>query len=306
MKQTIKENIRRNGTNIRVIAGLLAAVLGLTGCGEQKEPSVKILPSSTISGTLDAVSNLTKMDELLSADKFVNKSDGKEYTFEELLNLYNEARKEEDLSACNTLLYKIGRMIMKAQLAEALNIKPEQIVSLSIDGTILEGYVRTTTITYKTKYTEIVSGGIEIEGEKTITRELITDGELDDLAINISRACNHSLEFGYDGYMDLDIDNVYESFVEHILTTPSIQKNDGGWFGTDYYVANAELSEEKVDAFNAYNNGPKASSSKYGYNYNGKDRGISLCEAIRLQKQEQSKNMAAKAMGSYNAKRHTR
>lgn len=47
------------------------------------------------------------------------------------------------------------------------------------------------------------------------------------------------------------------------------------------------------------------STTKNGFRYNGEDRGISLCEAIRLQKQEQSKNMAAKAMGSYKARRYS-
>lgn len=303
MKQTIKENIRRNGTDIRVIAGLVAAVLGLSGCGGQKEPSVKILPSSTISGTLDAVSGLTQMDELLRMDKFVNKSDGEEYTFEELLNLYNEARSNQDLSECNILLYKIGRMIMKAQLAEYLNIEPEQIVSLYIDGTI--GHTRTVEITYKTTHNEIVAGGIELNEEKTITRVFYPRGEMDDLAINICRACNHSLKFNDDSVaMDLDVDAVYKSFVEHLLTVVSTNRTKV-IFGDDYYTIDADLSQEKVDAFNAYNNGPKASSSKYGYNYNGEDRGISLSEAIRLQKQEQSKNMAAKAMGSYKARRYS-
>ena len=217
----------REGITKKIGALALAGSMAVTmcGCGSNKEPqpTVKVPTSATIGGTLDTISDLTTMDEFLEKDKFVNKSDGKEYTFNELLNLYNEARRKEDLSECNTLLYKIGRMIMKAQLAEALGIEPEQIISLSIDGTIVEGHTRTTTITYKTKQTDVVAGGIELSKEKEVTKEFVTIGEMDDLAINIARACNHSLEFNDDSIsMDLDIDNVYKSFVEHLLTTTTI------------------------------------------------------------------------------------
>ena len=298
----IREGITKE-IGLIVLAGSMAVTM--CGCGSKKEPkpTVKVPTSATIGGTLDTISDLTAMDEILAKDKFVNKSDGKEYTFNELLNLYNEARREEDLSACNTLLYKIGRMIMKAQLAEALGIEPEQITSLSIDGSIGDRRVRTTTITYKIKQTDVVAGGIEISKEQEVTREFATIGEMDDLAINIARACNHSLEFNDDSIaMDLDIDNVYKSFVEHLLTTTTIKKVNV-IFGDDYYDISAELSQDKVDTFNAHNNGVRSSSTKYSYNYNGNDRGISLSEAIRAQKQEQSINMTTKALGSYQAKR---
>ena len=244
----------------RLCALALAGTMTFTMCGcggKAPKLTVKIPTSSTIGGTLDSIRDLTTMDELLMEDKFVNKSDGQEYTFDELLQLYQVARQEENLSDCNTLLYKIGRMIMKAQIAEALNIEPEQITSLSIDGTIVEGHRRITTVTYKNKYVETVSGGIEINKEEEITRGFATYGEIDDLAINIVRASNHSLKFNNEkSHMDLDVDNVYTSFIEHLLTTPTISKTKV-IFGDDQYNLDATLSQEKVDAFNDYVNGAR-------------------------------------------------
>ena len=65
---------------------------------------------------------------------------------------------------------------------------------------------------------------------------------------------------------------------------------------------NGEIGIGGVNIYNSNN----TRLSKYSFKYNGEDRGISLCEAIRLQKQEQSKNMTKKTMGSYKARRYTR
>ena len=57
-----------------------------------------------------------------------------------------------------------------------------------------------------------------------------------------------------------------------------------------------------IGGVNIYNSNNKR-TSKYNFRYNSEDRGISLCETIRLQKQEQSKNMTAKAIGAYKVKK---
>lgn len=239
-----------------VLVGSMFATM--VGCSSKKT-TVDIPVSVTISSTLDSVSDLTTMDELLNEDVFVNNSNGQEYTFDELLEAYNVARQQQNLSECNTVLYKIGRMIMKAQFAEALNIKPEQITSMSIDGITGGGHTRISTVTYKTKSTETVSGNIELDEEEIITRDFVTVGEMDNLAINIERACNHALDFDNNSsYMDLNVDNVYESFIEQILTTPSIGKVEVV-FGDDYYTIDASLSQEKIDAFNASSSAPSKS-----------------------------------------------
>lgn len=272
----------REGLKKRMGALALAGTMAVTMCGcsgnKNDERSRHYLLNMgmqymTIEDTLDAVRDLTKMDEFLSQDKFVNASDCKEYTFDELLKLYEDAYDENDISECNLLLYKIGRMIMKAQIAEALYVEPGQITLESIN--VKSGYTSSVNITCNGR-----------------SQKIYLKGELANLAINILNACNHTLT------NSLAVNAVYESYIEHLLTKTSVDKK----IFREEYTISAYSSDEKEEAFISYD-GARSSSPKYGYKYNGEDRGISLCDAIRKQKQEQSLNMQSKAIGSYKAKR---
>ena len=60
---------------------------------------------------------------------------------------------------------------------------------------------------------------------------------------------------------------------------------------------NGEIGIGGVNIYNSNN----TRLSNYSFKYNGCDRGISLCDAIREQKHEQSLNMQSRALSSYKA-----
>lgn len=74
--------------------------------------------SRTILDTLNDVSDLTTMDEFLGDAKFISKTTGEESSLKELIEYYNDSRKNEDINGCNDALYKIRRMLLMAATAE--------------------------------------------------------------------------------------------------------------------------------------------------------------------------------------------
>ena len=98
-------------------------------------------------------------------------------------------------------------------------------------------------------------------------------------------------------------DRYYESKDDFVKSIGFKSAEDYESMALEYIKAmNGEIGIGGVNIYNSNN----TRLSKYSFKYNGEDRGISLSDAIRLQKQEQSKNMAKKAMGSYKARRYTR
>lgn len=289
----------REGLKKRIAAFALAGSMAVTMCGcvsKESAPSVQVPTSATIEGTLDSVSKLTAMDEFLATAETTQG-----YNFYKVLEMYNNARINKDLPACNNYLYSIGRLLLMAQVAEQVGVKFEDIEDFVIDS-------ESVTITYKIRWTETVSGGIEVEQEDTITKTFELEGEIRNTIANIDNADKNILRFDTNDFQDVDM--VYSAYIKRtLLSSSEIEVDTPGFLGTllfnepTVYTINNQLNQEKIDAFKTNNSEPRTSSQKYGYNYNGEDRGISLCDAIREQKQEQSLNIAKKAIGLYSAKR---
>lgn len=230
---------------------VLSAALPCSGCKERdKIEFPDISNSSTIAATLESINTTTTMDEIFAVDCFVDNRNDNSYAFDELLKLYEDARKEENLIKCNNILYKIGKMIMKAQLSETLNIDVERITNLDIDlvkntnsdSNMLDKIV---TISYKANDKETVSGGIELNKEEEITNTYLLENELADLAINTWNAYNCFLNFDA-------VDAVYKSYIEHLLTSATISKP---YMFDSREVISADIDPEKVTMFNANGKG---------------------------------------------------
>lgn len=240
--------INKSAKNKLLLLALAGQLLVLSGCG--KDATVDISHNSTITDTLDTVSDLTTMDEFLAGAKFTSKTNGEESSFEELIAYYNESRKNENLYDCNDALYKIGVMILKAATAEQLGITHDDIVEFSFDGSEHNTSGRCVTISYKTHDVENVPGGISVSHEEVKTKTFYLAGEIDALAINTSRAGLHALVFNNDDWRELDVDSVYESYVEFMLTSSTIEEKNTSWFNKNKeYVINSQLDNEKIDAF---------------------------------------------------------
>ena len=240
----------------RIISLLLASatILGsLTACGadNKKGPYFSVSSMDTITGTLEDISPVSTVDEFLAEKKFESSKTGEEFSFEELNAYYIESRKNEDLSSCNDALYKIGRMLLMSLVAESFDIEAKDVVGFSFysrDTGSSED--RTATIKYKYRWTETVSGGVTLEHEEVRTKEVLLKGEYANAAINLGRACNHSLEFASDSWMDLDVDNVYCSLIELLLTSTKLTTEEEGLFRKQIkYILEGNYDADKVAAF---------------------------------------------------------
>lgn len=242
-----KASERKKALFLAVIMGVCYVV---SGCSKQEKVTVNIPISATINGTLDTIDELTTMNEFLYNDVFINESDKQETTFGELLAYYNESRKNEDLPACNDALYKIGRMILKAQVAEALQINLEDITGFSYEAYQQDynKYQAEATVSHKVRWLEEVSGGIKVPHETEETNTYNLEGELIDLALNVNHAQLHVLSFNTKDTA-FDVDYVYESYVEAILvSTQKRETKNSSSKETEYYIY-GELDSAKVDAF---------------------------------------------------------
>lgn len=240
----------------RIISLLLASatILGsLTACGSEnkKGPYFSVSSMDTITDTLEDISPVSTIDEFLAEKKFESSRTGKEFSFEELNAYYIESRKNEDLSNCNDALYKIGRMILMSLVAESFDIEAKDVVGFSfysLDTGSSDD--RTATIEYKYRWTETVSGGVTLEHEEVRTKEVLLKGEYASAAINLGRACNHSLEFASDSWKDLDVDNVYCSLIELLLTSTKLTTEEEGFFRKQIkYILEGNYDADKVAAF---------------------------------------------------------
>jgi hypothetical protein len=136
-------------------------------------------------------------------------------------------------------------------VAESFDIEAKDVVGFSfysLDTGCSDD--RTATIEYKYRWTETVSGGVTLEHEEVRTKEVLLKGEYASAAINLGRACNHSLEFASDSWMDLDVDNVYCSFIELLLTSTKLTTEEEGFFRKQIkYVLEGNYDADKVAAF---------------------------------------------------------
>ena len=241
----------------KVISLLLASatILGsLTACGASKsgkEPYFVVSPKATLTDTLEDISPVSTVDEFLEIKKFESSKTGKEFSFDELHSYYIESRKNEDLSGCNDALYKMGRMILMSLVAESLDIDAKDVLDFSFySADTGSSDDRTATIKYKYRWTENVFGGVAIEHEEERTKEILLKGEYANAAINLGRACNHSLKFVSDSWMDLDVDNVYRSLIELLLTSTKLTTEEEGFFRKEIkYILEGNYDADKVEAF---------------------------------------------------------
>ena len=240
-----------------ILAG--AMLVSLVGCSKKKEKVVaNIVPSTSICCTLDAVSNYTKVDEVLENSVYVSDNEKEGKTLDELLEEYNVARINEYARTCNECLYKIGRMILQSSLAEQLCLNYDNIKSFNISPR--DGYVATVV------YTEIVSesipGGLTKEVKKDVVVEFILAGEAYDLAVNINRARVGGWKLdSING--EPTIDDVYLAFQRFLLSTPVCEEKQpnmwemlgeksNGDNKPKVFVYSCSLDQEKVDAYNEY------------------------------------------------------
>lgn len=214
------------------LAGVLL-ITGLTGCASK---DVYIRSSSTITTTLDYVSDYTNLDEIL-ADAYYE-SDGEKISWEDLLTEYEIARGNEDAPKCNSSLYKIGRVLLKASIAEHLGIGFEQIRSFTLTSSkddsenILTQHIDVSYITSNGGYKE--------------TRIRCVD-EPSDLRYNVVKASVGAWQLESSSSTTPTIDDVYRSYVEYLLTSGTLKKSSGG-----VMEFSTKLDEEKVEAYNSY------------------------------------------------------
>lgn len=213
------------------------------------------------------------MDEFLASAETT-----KGYKLAEVLKMYEEARAREDVHECNNYLYSIGRLLIMAQVAEQVEVSFEDIEDFSIDD-------NTITIAYKVSWDETVSGGIKVSHADIKTRTFELKGEIRDTVRNMDNAEKGILKFNSKDYSDVDA--VYSSYIKKaLLSSSKIEVDEPNFIETLLGDKRAncidnQLNQEKIDVFEGHNNKTKQPSLKYGYIYNGKDRGISLCDAIR-------------------------
>lgn len=252
--QKYKNPNKRKKRAISLLFASSLLVSSLAGCGATKaegKTTVTISSLDTISDTLKAIAPVSTLDEFLDEKTFVSASTGEESTFEELNEYYIQARQSEDLSATNDALYKLGRMILMAQVAEGTGLDAKDIVSFSFNGSDhTNSNDRCATIVYKVKTTEEASAGITFEREDEREISVKLKGEFANAAINLGRACDHRLVFESDGWPNLDVDDVYRSLVELLLVSSEITVEESGIFNKETtYILKGNLDEEKVAVF---------------------------------------------------------
>lgn len=226
--------------NKKFIAALTAGTIAFTLCSCAKGGEVvEISNKSTLTSTLNAVSDFTTIDENLESLSYVD-GEGNAYDFDALVEKYHEARKGKDLELANSLLYQIGIRIAKASLAEQLDIDCKSITSVTYNSRGGNG-PGTVSVKYNVTKVNEIPGGLQescvVEEEKTI----YADGELANLMINVIRAKSGRLTLGSGNGSDLD--NVYKSFERYMLTSGVLKDTFGN---TELTM---ELDDVKVKAY---------------------------------------------------------
>lgn len=231
--------------NKRFLAAAMAGVItfSLCSCRSNKKVSVDISNSTTLISTLDRVSNLTKIDENLASFQY-ECEDGSKYSFEELVDMYHEARLSENVGEANLMLYRIGNMILKASVAEELNLDVNSISNVYGGIVDYNSGICELTIKYNKSVTEEIPGGFQVEDVEKETKKIICGDELRNLLINIDRARVSGWEIGEStGYMNTNIDDAYKAFERYFCTSGTLKESFGSTTLT------MSLDENKVEAY---------------------------------------------------------
>ena len=232
--------------NKRFLAGVMAGVIAISlcSCRKQKKVSVDISNSTSLSSTLNSVSNLTKVDENLKKFNYVC-DDGTEYSFEELVNKYHEARLGEYVGEANLMLYRLGNMILQASVAEELGIDVNSISY--VDGGIVDHNtgVCKLHVRYDKTIVEDIPGGFQVENIETVSEDYDCGDEVVKLLINMDRARVSGWKIeGSTGSMNTDIDDAYKAFERYLLSSGRVEEDV---FGDPNFVMS--LDANKVAAY---------------------------------------------------------
>lgn len=207
-----------------IIVTFVVAAMALSGCSSD-ETDISFLETDTIAAVMSEVDEYTSVDERL---------DNPEFT--ELLSKYEEYRASGNVGLCNDMLELIGTEILKAAVAENLDIPSEDITSFSVSSEVT-GHSNGVKISYNNFSSETVSGNIVVDKQEEIHEEYDLAGEGANIAINLDRAAVR-------GWEEDELDAVYESYMRFLLTSGNLKEKFLGNATLDFAI-----DQEKTKTF---------------------------------------------------------
>ncbi len=226
--------------NKKKLIALILSLITLSGCASKSSNNsdnvITIDKSATISGTLDAISQDTYIDE--KVETYCN-TDETTKSIEELDMLFKEAQNNGDLRKCNNILSQMGDLIIKAKIASVYGIEiddisefhynietnPEKHIGASVNGEFLKSFNNE-------------MGEYEYE-----TFSLYTEGDLSNLVINTQRASVAGWELE-------KIDDVYLAMIRALLQSEEVYTKKLNFVDHDYIKSSS--NENKVNDYNEY------------------------------------------------------
>lgn len=235
----------KKGTALKLcaIAANVLVVLGLTACSdvEQEAPQkIDISNESTIEGVLNEIAPYTLIDENLEDMK-------EEIDFYQLIDEYKEARLSNSVATCNSKLYRIGYAILKAAVAEHLNINVNDIESIKYyrdkeDFEPIDNDIFLIKVVFRKSSDIVLPGNIKKPEIKRDSTEFYVAGEAFNLIFNLNKARLGA----WDIDSDPGVDEVYESFIRFLLSSGKISEEDYKNLIYIYF----EPDFQKVDVYN--------------------------------------------------------
>jgi len=217
----------------KILALLLTGTMGMSLCACSKGTTLTISSKTDLNTTLESVSDLTILDENLEEIVYEGT------TWEEINEEYKKYREAESKVGCNQTLYKMGLMLLRASLAEQLNINVNDIVNVdwrrATYGWFDDFETRQILLDYKEKHTAVCDGE-KIEVPVYKSKEILTLNSLCDLLINLEYCSRNARDLS-------KIDDTYDSFQKYMC-------NSGNW-NKKGDTLNMYLDENKVKAYNS-------------------------------------------------------
>ena len=205
------------------LGAVLIHLVGLCGCGVTNDKVTPDVTGTSLVQVLEAVSDFTQTDDYLKQMEI------EDCSFGELCSIYEMAKKEGDLKSCNFLMCTMSSMIMVSQVAEALGVKPIQIIEFSpmVSNNLIIGG-RAVEVSYYKSLDDAHASG-DVPSDKVTKCILNFEGMMDELAKVLQESQAGRLTLATDsGVNSMSLAEAYSILGEFLLTTPVITKGTSG------------------------------------------------------------------------------
>ena len=201
---------------------LLAGVAGTYGfhtAKKMRDNYFELDNNISFEDALEDISSSSKIDDIILSDN-INKFNtyNNQLSLSESLNIYKDARINENMDKLNNSLERLGLLVLKSSVADALNLKLDSIRELKIIEPNNVFAVPSVFVKFDREVSNLVAGNIIDKDIIEEAKTYILKGEANDIVSIISDAQTNSYK------TEVAVDNAYTKIIKFLYAKGNIKE----------------------------------------------------------------------------------